>query len=263
MHRPTRKRVLVTDDEFEQRKLRVVDNADRMTDPYVMESRSSELIPTDPPARNLAVRLDQLRATGSSRVARSIRSDKQPVYKDLFWTDTWDEPRGTYHCLNCGTLATPHQLGQWHNPGLSNRDLAMAMPLTDRTGFRGRNNNARAPPQLIGPLLPENKLELPYRNVDGTWNIAITREPDSHRGPPTFVCSERCWQEQMSHNKWRGAANYAYHKRLRTMKDDGLLNSRSFNDPDTRLPNTEYLRRVGAVIQKTQEDFMGSTTFDQ
>lgn len=208
MHRPS-KRVRVSDSEWDQRKYQIVDNADRMrASPIVEDVPRADLLRGDAPARNLMVRVNQLRTTGNPRVARLLRSEKQPVYRDLFWNDTWDASRGVYHCANCGKYATPSQLGSWYNPGLSNTDLALTMPLFDAMDQPDRQSRARA-------TVPYDLFE-PSHEVQflGNRRVVVPKSSSERNMPPTFVCSKSCYDEQMRYNQYRSSAYYNYRERV-------------------------------------------------
>ena len=246
MHRP-HKRARIPDAEWDQRKYQIVDNADRMrASPFVSDVPSAELLPGDAPARNLLVCVNQLRTTGNPRVARSIRSDKQPIYKDLFWNDTWNAPRGVYSCANCGKHATPAQLESWYNPGLSNQDLALAMPLFDSMGQRDRQSRAFAPP-LSGPVQPSHTVL-----ERGERRVVIPNLSSGRTYPPTLVCSKPCFDEQIRHNQYRASAYYGLQERVSQVV------------PATNREIFEPARRHGGRLPRMKPDtFDSAMTFDE
>lgn len=250
MHRPL-KRVRIPDAEWDQRKYQIVDNADRLRAPSIVSDvPSAELLPGDVPARNLLVRVNQLRTTGNPRVARSMRSEKQPIYKDLFWNDTWNASRGVYSCANCGKHATPAQLESWYNPGLSKQDMALAMPLFDSIGQPDRQSRAFAPAPS-GPIQPSHKVLM-----RGNRRVVIPNLSSERKYPPTLVCSKPCFDEQIRHNQYRASAYYGLQERV--------------NNPDVQTLPVSYGdlfepagRHGGRLPRMRPDTFDSAMTFDE
>ena len=213
-------------DFFEQEAVTRLDNRDRM------RSFSYSRVPT-----GYVARLDAMRTSGNQAAARAFRSERQPLFSNLYWTDTYQADRNrphfdTYFCLNCGKRATPTQLARWYNPGVHPLELSVTMPLMDAaTSSTGES-------RALAPLLP-GVTEMPYPTTKitmfparGTRPAHLTAVPGLFGGvtpqdvPPTaFVCSKECYDEQMQHNHIRA-------RRFRELKNarDQLL----LEHPDTR-----------------------------
>lgn len=172
-----------------------VDNQDRN---LLMENTRSQRplseLPRGVVPFNAARRLDAMRTTGSQLAARTIRSRSQPVNRLLYGYKGYDPQRGVYRCANCGTNATPSQLRNWFNPGYHPIDLALTMPLTDRTAVDlfGEPISGAMTPVNRPPLLQANDLF----TVQGQGILAVP----NHHVPVVFTCSERCAEEQIRHN---------------------------------------------------------------
>lgn len=195
-------------DEWQSRRERVQDNADRTLVTELLRPEPQRLPDWMPPVNrnnphhlslrvtgsqlpaNSLLRMNQLRTTGSRTTSRSLRSTYTPVYDRLYAHSGYNTERRVYECANCRTLFTPRQLATWYNPGYRSIDLTIVYPLSDRELFPTGVPLAHAPPI---PDTVEPRTEI----------FSDTIAVPSGSVPVVFVCSERCAQEQAEYNEIR------------------------------------------------------------
>lgn len=283
MHRPRstlkRKRLRAEAEaeaeEWSRRRRTHVDNAERilLTPPVLRSGPLVGVQPRNGVPMNASRRLDLMRqGTHTSLMARSLRSQSQPLHDRLYWQNSYDATRDVYRCLNCGKMARPEGLRDWYAVKGQNLDeLAYTMPLLDRwVDTDQRVKSFALAPRITEPLLPGERYQqqTSQRMIPNPFGMNVAEDERilfpffRSTGPVIFVCSKQCYEEQQHTNYIR---DYKYHHVKQGVRDSGLF--QDVNDDEQPGEWTQRFRRVQELLpdtripDMTEEEFATSTQF--
>lgn len=276
MHRPRstlkRKRLRTEAEaeaeEWARRRRTHVDNSERLllTTPVSRSTPDVGVQSRNGIPMNVSRRMDLMRqGTHTGLVARSLRSQTQPLHDRLYWQDSYDATRDVYRCLNCGKLARPEDLRDWYAiRGQNKEELAYTMPLLDRREDEyGRVRSFALAPR-IEPLLPGEQYQQrtsrttifnPFENFGNQEVVMFPFQNSS--GPVIFVCSKRCYEEQKHSNYIR---NYKHDHIKKTVDDVGLWSPPEVN-PERPGEWTRRIRRVQELLPDSRIPDMTNAEF--